>query len=352
MASKRKKKKTKGKRKTAARTAHVDVGLPRLVREDGGPSSDAVGDSDELLTERASATPIAPATTSDAITTGDVATVEGPFHDLLDWFSAVATHPRSAADGVESARTIQERLGAEAVESIVKPNDRMSAVDRMALYQYSYHARLVGCLEDDFPTIVEALGASRFDLLARKYIEAHPSDHPNLNHFGRHFPEFCAEQGAWLEHHRFVRDLARLEWAIIEMIHAPSAEPVSMKVLEHLPQEQWADIRLVPAPTLRFLEFDYPANAFLQAHRRNKKPTIPAEGWSATAVYRVDFTVWRMGFTRPMTAVLQALIDQKTLGEALGRLSEPELAADIGETDVMRWFKEWVVDGFFERVVV
>lgn len=324
-----------------------------MVTRPRAPAPKPDGKEDAYETERASASVVAPVVLHDAaVTSHDASPVEGPFGDLLDWFSTVVTNPKSAADGVAAAAPIQARLGADHVESIVKPTDRMTAVERLGVYQYAYHARLIGCLEDDYPVVAETLGPSRFEVLARKYIEAHPSDRPNLNPFGRHFPEFVATQEAWLEDCAFIRDLARLEWALVEVLHAPPHEGVSMSALEALPQAQWADIRLPPSPTLRFLELAYPVNAYFQANRRGESTPIPTAEPSATAVYRVNYRLWRMDLSPAMASVLGALVGGDTLGDALACLSEPRFADEVKETQVMVWFKEWVVGGFFAELVV
>lgn len=319
------------------------------VREDGGPSPLPDGERGALGTERASASVVAPTRVGATSSTADDVGIEGPFGALLDWFSTVVTHPTSVEAGVDAAADVQAQLGADRIEAIVAPSDRMSALDRMGIYQYAYHARLVGCLEDDYPVVAATLGAERFEQLARRYIEAHPSDRPNLNHFGRHFAAFVATQGDALEHHRFFADLARLEWAMVQVLHAADGGAISMAALERTPPSQWADVRLPPSPTLRFLEFAYPVNAFLQASRRGEAPALPSPRWSATAVYRIDYRLWRMDFTPPMAAVLGALIGGATLGEALGTL-EAVPDDDAAETDVMVWFKEWVMGGFFASV--
>ena len=58
----------------------------------------------------------------------------------------------------------------------------------------AYFARLVECLADDYPCVQYALGEDRFEEIARRYIEAHPSSSPSLNWFGRGFEQFAREQ--------------------------------------------------------------------------------------------------------------------------------------------------------------
>ena len=64
--------------------------------------------------------------------------------------------------------------------------------------------------------------------------------------------------------------------------------------------EKWAEMRFSPSPSLRLLRFRYPVNAYLQAVRDAGAPAIPRAKASTTAVYRVDFRIWRMDLT-PIT---------------------------------------------------
>ncbi len=329
---------------------------PSIVRDDGGPAPEEGGPAEVMVSERASAMPLTPGSRVERSTLGEGASVsagvameggvEGPLERLQAWFSAVVTHPTSAAEGVESAAPIQRALGAHAVEEIVTPSARMTAVDRLGIYQFAYHARLVECLADDYPAVKTAIGEDTFETVARRYIAKHPSQNANLNSFGSSFAGFVAEQSDWLEHHAFLADLARLEWAMVEVLHAPAAPALLLSGLSQLAPEAWGRIELSPAPTLRFLELDHPANAFLQATRDGESPEIPPPAWSATAVYRQGYTIWRMGFTRPMARVLSALLEGQNLSDALDRLD----VADTSEGDVMVWFREWVSGGFFSAI--
>lgn len=329
--------------------------MARISDEARGPTPELGGKDDLLLVERASATPLKSRLEPTTDSTGGLAheafagePVRGPLDGLLEWFTSVVTHPTSAADGVETSTAAMTALGAKTLEDLVTRGPRLSAVDRLGLYHYAYHARLVECLADDYPGVKHALGDARFETLARGYIEAHPSRSPNLNSYGRGFADYARTQGAWLPEHDFVADLARLEWAMVEVVHARPSPSLSMALLEQLPPEAWPELKLVPAPALRFIEAEFPVNRYLQAVRRDQSPELPARGWSGTAIYRKDFVIWRMDFTPPMAGVLKAILAGQPLGAALETLPihEDERLA----SDVMVWFREWVSGSFFERI--
>jgi hypothetical protein len=150
----------------------------------------------------------------------------------------------------------------------------------------------------------------------------------------------------------FAADLAALEWAIVEVIHAPSREPISLASLGSVPPESWAEARLEATPALRIVRTAYPVNAFYQSVRDGNEPSIPGPAPSATAVYRSGPTVWRMDLTPPMDTLLSRLTSGATLAEALesavSSLSlEPE---DVASRRLTGWFREWVSSGLFSRI--
>jgi hypothetical protein len=240
------------------------------------------------------------------------------------------------------------------------PGPRQGASERLGIYRAAYVARLVECLADDYPTLEGALGHEPFEALCREYIARHPSTGPNLNAFGRHMAEVCAGRAApeapgghALVPAAFARDLARLEWAIVEVIHAPSAPPLTLEALGAVPPEGWVGARIETTPTLRIVRADYPVNAYYQATRNGEGPAVPAPAPSAVAVYRSGPTVWRMDLTPPMLDVLDRLRSGEELAAALegAAASFGDVEDEVAAAQVMGWFREWVSSGLFSRIV-
>src|SRR4029077_6366791 len=107
---------------------------------------------------------------------------------------------------------------------------------------------------------------------------------PSLNYFGRHMADFCRTEP--LPEPGFVADLARLEWAFVRAIHAPTAGAIGFEDLSRVPSERWPGARFRVNPSLVILSLDYPANAYLQAYRQGKPIALPAARPTSVAVYR------------------------------------------------------------------
>ena len=240
------------------------------------------------------------------------------------------------------------------VERHVTAGPRLSAAGRFQIYRSGYHARLVECVLDDYPVLAAMLGDDAFGDLCRAYVDRHPSASPNLNGFGRHMAAFCREHTFEKVPSVFAAELAALEWALVEVLHAETAAPLDIAALQALPPEDWARARFIRNEALRVFRFEYPVNAVFIANRIDEiVPEVPAPSANAVAVYRKGMTLWRMDLTPAMMGVLEPLLAGKTLGEALETLeaenTDPEVLAQTG-ANLMVWFREWVDAGFFTRI--
>jgi len=300
-----------------------------------------------LVFERASATPMGKPRRREG---GRVLRVTAPrqvarlsLADQQRWFQTVITHPESVAGGIASA--------GEATERVISAGAKTSAVEGLEVYHDAYRARLIDCLIDDYPALNYALGAEPFAALAGRYIAQHPSRSPNLNAFGRRMESFCrTQEGAWAG---FWADLARLEWALVETLHAEDAPALAGEELARIPLEAWGGAKLLASATLRVCRFDYPVNAFFQDFKNGGAPGVPEPAPLALAVYRQGFTLWRMVLTPAMAGLLEDLVHGATLDAALGdmeaRILDPDALAEAAR-NVMAWFSSWVQCGFFRSV--
>ncbi|MDP9149470.1 MAG: putative DNA-binding domain-containing protein [Myxococcota bacterium] len=244
--------------------------------------------------------------------------------------------------------------GSSEAESRLTAGPSMDARARLEIYRRAYHGRLIECLLDDYPAVSAALGESSFEALCRAYIARHPSGGPSLNSFGRSMARFCRERPlpALACPPAFIADLAALEWAMVEVIHAPSAPPFTLLGMADLPAECWATARVVTTPALRLLRSQFPVNAFFQAFRDGGRHPVPEAHPEATLVYRNGPTVWRMALTEPMFELLQALVRGDSLGGALERATAAfaGISEELAARQVTTWFRDWVAGGLFAGV--
>jgi hypothetical protein len=266
---------------------------------------------------------------------------------LQHWLVAVSTEPDGAARGVERASALYGTGTLAELENVVTPGPRLSALERLGIYNDGYFARLVECLRDDYPAIGHALGAETFEGIARDYIRTHPSRSPSLNAYGADFAAYLRTRSeSWVP---FAVELARLEWALVEVIHRETGAALASNALAEVPPDAWPRVRFVPKPALELLDVAYPVNAFYQAFRDELEPRAPAPAGSSLVVHRVGLVVYRLELEPVMRGLLGDLLAGKTLGAALAelerRLSPDELAG--AQANLPAWFGAWVAAGFF-----
>ena len=314
------------------------------------PAPNAGGDEEIFERERASATPrtapSAPMNVARAVSHKS-ATTDASLAAMQQWFMTVITDPNSVAHGLARA---QRTLAGQ----VVVDGPTLHAAGCLSVYHFAYHARLVECLLDDFPCVNylcgELGGEDSFEQLARTYIHAHPSRHPNLNGYGAGFAPWLRRLRRPVLHRALLAEVAALEWALVEVLHAEAAPLLDPQALAAIPLEKWGDLRLQPAATVRLLKTTYAVNPLYQAWRTDEPLVIPPAVPATVAVYRECYALWRMDCS-PLTAgLLRDLFTGRPLGVALARCARA--GSDVPDLvpRVMEWFRTWVASGFFARI--
>ena len=215
----------------------------------------------------------------------------------------------------------------------------LAGTDRIAIYAEMYFGRLRDVLAEDFEKTAAALGPERFGEVARAYLAAHPSEHPSVRHVGRHLPGFLesrppADAPPWLA------DLARLEWARVEVFDAPDACPIAMDDLRSLPEAEWPASPLRPIPALAVVESDWPLHTIW-----HERATPPAR--TALRVWRQDGAVYHCAMDPLERAALERLRAGASFGEICEALADLEPAEAPTEAGALlaRWIEDGLIAG-------
>lgn len=132
---------------------------------------------------------------------------------------------------------------------------------RFQVYRRNFLGNVVGALAGAYPACERALGEARFAALARAFGAAHPPREADLHRYGEGFAEVLAHampEPPWLA------DLARLDWAAHEALHAadaPALDPLALVAAI----EAGSRFVLPAHPSLRLLALDYDVMALRAA---------------------------------------------------------------------------------------
>jgi hypothetical protein len=165
--------------------------------------------------------------------------------------------------------TLDGRSTKEIAEEIVKPNDRLSSVERLEIYNRVYWFRILSSLADDFPGLRAVIGQEKFDQVLLGYLTELPSESFTLRDLGsrlegwlRAHPELIADR------ERVALDMVRLEWADIEAFDAAQFPTLSQKELGSLGEDPVFQLQ----PYLQLLDLAYPVDELLLKVRETEAP--------------------------------------------------------------------------------
>jgi hypothetical protein len=289
----------------------------------------------------------------------------------------LAALQRTMARAVMQPLTADERMQNTAPDGksmrayasrFIKPNDRLTAFERLEIYNRQYWFRVLSSMIEDFPGLRAVLGDRRFEAMSKAYLVDCPSRSFTLRNLGASLEAWLRKHPKWAGAKQVLAvDIARLEWADIEAFDG-KAEPALQS--EDLRADAGVNLKLKLQPYLRLLDLKYPvddlllevrkededkdfaSNAFQERHKRKRVQAVAKlnPGDIFLAVHRVDDSVYFRRIEREEFVILSALRDGKALGraiEAAFRKSRVPAAEQAGL--VQRWFQNWAALGWFCR---
>jgi len=165
-------------------------------------------------------------------------------------------------------QTLDGRSTREIAEGIIKPNDRLSSVERLEIYNRVYWFRILSSLADDFPGLRAVVGQEKFDKIILAYLTDLPSESFTLRDLGsrlekwlRQHPEFISGQ------EQIVLEMVRLEWADIEAFDAAEYPRLTQQELQGLGEDPVFQLQ----PNLILLDLAYPVDELLLAIRKDSE---------------------------------------------------------------------------------
>jgi hypothetical protein len=268
---------------------------------------------------------------------------------LQRWMQAVIVHPGAIGDALGSEGAHHE-VPAEGVGDVILPSKTLAPAERVAIYHGMYLCRMEEALASDYPALKHFLGDEGFFDLVRDYVQVHPSRNFSLNPLGRHLPEFV-KSAAGLKRPDFCHELARLEWAVAQAFDGPETPRLSEAQIAAVPPEAWETARLEPVGTFHLESFRYPVNDYLQTviddDHHHPKARLQ-DSW--IAIYRRDFTVYRLDLSRAAHDLLADLSRGTPLGDAIATAIKTGGRRAPSEHELFRWFRQWVSVGVFQSV--
>lgn len=279
---------------------------------------------------------------------------------LQRWMLSVIAHPAGVLEGIASPDAQQQIAASrDELEQIIERSRNLTSVERLAIYGNAYYARLIECLQEEFPATAHALGEETFGAFAIEYLQAYPPRSYTLAKLAEKFSQFLRETrpardsddrdgGDWAD---FLIDLATLERTYSEVFDSPGPErqgTLRPDALARLSPEVWPDTKLVPVDCLRLVEFQFPVHEFAAAVRHGQQPTIPSPAETYLVVTRRNYVVHPRAVSKLEFEALQELCDGHSVGEIVSLTAESSgWETEQLSTQLRDWFQRWSSDGLF-----
>jgi len=285
--------------------------------------------------------------------------------ELQRQFNQALTTPLNSKEGIREQTSSGESMQA-VVERIVKPNDRLSSVERLEIYSRSYWFRILSSLNEDFVGLRAVVGDRKFDVLAEAYLGEKPSRSFTLRNLGSRLESWLRANPEYTHpHEQLALDMVRLEWADIESFDAPE-EPI-LKLTEI--QRVGEDPILRLQPHIQLLDLSFPVdNLLLQIREENEEESDEASNTFSerrsrsrlksvrkskpkptfVVVHRSDYLVYFKRVTPEAFRLLISLRNGKALSEAIDAAFHPSTLPETRVTELVKgWFADWAVWGWF-----
>src|SRR5260370_5527771 len=215
---------------------------------------------------------------------------------------------RCMAQAILQPLTGSDRIAENTDAGFLKPNGRLTSVERLEIYSRSYWFRVLDSLYDGFPGLRAVLGQQAFHGLSRAYLADCPSRSFTLRNLGSRLEDWLLRNPRQAgSNYALALDMVKLEWAHIEAFDNAAEKALGPEDL----LEPGSSFRLGLQPYIRLLALQHPvddlriqvnrasdergaaSNATLKQKHRNKTRRV-----SRFKLERIFLAVHRVHYSR------------------------------------------------------
>jgi hypothetical protein len=239
--------------------------------------------------------------------------------------------------------------GDDSVFSEILDSPKEKRETLFGVYRFAYGSRLVEAMSTEHELLHAYLGDEMFGEMGRAYVEARPSEHPNLRWFSQGLPEFLKSNAPY-NNYPVLSDLAALEKALNDAFDGKDAPVVALSDLAGFAPEVWNDLKFIAHPTAARLDLATNASAIWLAMKNEENPP-DAEVMAEPC----RMLVWRQDMTpmfRELSVEEAMMWDEAAIGIPFGVLcsmlatyDDPDGAAARGAGYLHGWVTSGLLAG-------
>lgn len=248
-------------------------------------------------------------------------------------------------------------------DAFIKPNDRLTASDRLQIYNQQYWWRLLGSFGEDFRGLRAVLGERRFDKLAAAYLDDIGSQSWNLRDLGSKLVDYLRKNPSLSAPFTDLAiDMASVEWARVVAFDGTQNPPLDgARFSRRKPERMILGLQ----PYLTLVELNHPVDHLLRrlkrseqasasnavaANRPRRRVRLSAKRSPEPihlAVHRVDLSVYYKRLDPEAYHLLVALRSGLPLGDACEiAFGQSTATPEKISGKVQTWFAAWMGFGW------
>ena len=182
----------------------------------------------------------------------------------------------------------------EEIGKYILGGNGISSKERMGIYINGYKARLLECLQADYPYLNKFLGNDLFGYFALSYLREYPPKSYSLFDLGNNFSEYLDKTKPNTSSvSLFPVELAKLERVRVEVQRSFGTEGVDQKPPFSAFSFSFFDEKEIycASPCLRLLSSNFDLTGFLDRIEREDQPVLPDFTKTKIAVCRNNFRI-------------------------------------------------------------
>jgi hypothetical protein len=205
--------------------------------------------------------------------------------------------------------------------TLVRPGQRLSAVERVDIYANMYFYRILDVLRDEYEKVVSLLGDAAFHNIVTDYLIARRPAHPSLREVGARLPAYLAGHPLVADR-PWASELARLERLHLELFDGSDADPMSLDDVRALPPADLGGLVLRAVPCHTLLRSRFPITDLWKDPGHHDSSEALPEQPETLLVWRQDFTVFHRGVPDDEASLLPLLTYGTRFDAVCARLAE------------------------------
>ncbi len=219
---------------------------------------------------------------------------------------------------------------------------------RFNVYRNNRAVSLMENLQACYPAMHRLVGDEFFSAAARHYINEHPPASPVMAEYGESFGEFTAQLpgSAAIP---YIADVARLEWACLQVYHQSNTAPISIQALTSVAPENLTEVKLHTHPTMVLIDSRWPVGSiWLSTVKQLPTPVdFDLNNGEQVLLLRPHFDVTVNVIDQSAALFIEALRQGQSLEYAAGCALKENQSFDPG-TQMQAFFSMGAFCGFTE----